>query len=357
MSSSPQQVLPPDIIHGVPQKLSPLQSSKFNFNSSSSTTFGPKTLNSSGFKINPSVITNSTNNAGDNRVRNNFVNNAAKPSNTSKRKTDFDDSFSYGINERLSEPQRKVHLNEEVMAQTLSELYISHPRPKVARRNIGTDVAEAMNLSSLEELESKFSHQAAISNTEEHFGPPLRQRKLPNRSKIPQLRVSLHQDIKNLRSPASVLPESILAKYRQSPRSGSTAVVLWKPPGGIFYPDIVSSTLRSGPGSNSGYTSPPVATRPRIRCYSEVTTTPSTPYSSNENLASAVLVSAPGTSHDMGSSPTSTLSPCAEAPELSTSFVGEFDEEIPIGVNIHRRNSAPEINESFPFNDDTSMEL
>ena len=86
-------------IVGVPQKLSPLQSSKFNFNSSSSTTFGPKTLNSSGFKINPSVITNSTNNAGDNRVRNNFVNNAAKPSNTSKRKTDFDDSFSYGLNE------------------------------------------------------------------------------------------------------------------------------------------------------------------------------------------------------------------------------------------------------------------
>ena len=42
---------------------------------------------------------------------------------------------------------------------------------------------------------------------------------------------------------------------------------------------------------------------------------------------------------------------------LCYKFVFQFDEEIPIGVNIHRRNSAPEINESFPFNDDTSMEL
>ena len=34
----------------------------------------------------------------------------------------------------VCEPQRKVHLNEELVAQTMSELYISHPRPKVARR-------------------------------------------------------------------------------------------------------------------------------------------------------------------------------------------------------------------------------
>ena len=77
----------------------------------------------------------------------------------------------------VCEPQRKVHLNEELVAQTMSELYISHPRPKVARRyaaltlhteldchlscfrNFGADVAEAINLSSLEDLETKFSHQ------------------------------------------------------------------------------------------------------------------------------------------------------------------------------------------------------
>ena len=76
----------------------------------------------------------------------------------------------------MCEPQRKVHLNEELVAQTMSELYISHPRPKVARRyaadnpeldchllsnfrNFGADVAEAINLSSLEDLETKFSHQ------------------------------------------------------------------------------------------------------------------------------------------------------------------------------------------------------
>ena len=35
----------------------------------------------------------------------------------------------------VCEPQRKVHLNEELVAQTMSELYISHPRPKVARRS------------------------------------------------------------------------------------------------------------------------------------------------------------------------------------------------------------------------------
>merc|ERR1719389_544451 len=111
----------------------------------------------------------------------------------SKRKTDFDDSFTiHETNERLSEPQRKVHLNEELVAQTMSELYISHPRPKVARRNFGADVAEAINLSSLEDLETKFSHQ----NLEDYTLPPQRTRKLPNRSKLPQLRVSLHQDLR-----------------------------------------------------------------------------------------------------------------------------------------------------------------
>ena len=80
----------------------------------------------------------------------------------------------------MSEPQRKVHLNEELVAQTMSQLYISHPRPKVARRgdrrvsdnveifieisrNFGSDVAETTNLSTLDDLEDKFSHQAAIT--------------------------------------------------------------------------------------------------------------------------------------------------------------------------------------------------
>ena len=107
------------------------------------------------FKINPSVLSRQSQHkpGGDSSPR-------SSPSSTnnrsmlSKRKTDFDDSFTtheaneYVLNyffqielfkfcsylRRLSEPQRKVHLNEELVAQTMSELYISHPRPKVARR-------------------------------------------------------------------------------------------------------------------------------------------------------------------------------------------------------------------------------
>ena len=105
--------------------------------------------------------------------------------------------------------------------------------------------------------------------------------------------------------------------------------------------------------------------RSRIRCYSEVT---STPYSSHENLSldtdmvrSSVSPLSPQSQH----SPTS-----AEAPELSA--IGEVrrmvvreelsdclqvEEDIPIGVNIQRRNSAPEISEPLPFVDECSMEL
>ena len=44
-------------------------------------------------------------------------------------------------------------------------------------------------------------------------------------------------------------------------RSGSsTAVVLWQPPGG-HVPDIISSALRSGPGTCHGYTTQPVTSR------------------------------------------------------------------------------------------------
>ena len=76
---------------------------------------------------------------------------------------------------KLSQPQRKVHLSDELVAQTMSELYISNPRPKIARRsdlnrifmedfngtvfrNLNNDVKEAINLSSLEDLETKFSN-------------------------------------------------------------------------------------------------------------------------------------------------------------------------------------------------------
>lgn len=268
----------------------------------------------------------------------------------SKRKTGLESSSELNM-DRGFEPQRKVHLNEEMVAQTMSNLYISHPRPKVARRNLSSDVAEAMNLNSLEDLEDKFSHQAAITNNsscEEYTLPPQRTRKLPNRVKVPQLRLSIHQELKSLRSSNNILPESIMSRYRPSPR---TAVVLWKPPTGCI-PDVISSALRSGPGSSSFNNSLPTTSRPRIRCYSEVT---STPYSSHENLCydtemPDISCGPPQpcclSSHQ--SSPTS-----AEAPELS--YNGEI--EVPLGVNLQRRNSAPEISEPLPFVDDGSMEL
>ena len=43
--------------------------------------------------------------------------------------------FLYSTNfSEMEEPQRKVHLTEDYVAQTMSELYISNPKPKVARR-------------------------------------------------------------------------------------------------------------------------------------------------------------------------------------------------------------------------------
>jgi len=265
----------------------------------------------------------------------------------SKRKTGLETNVDMNV-DRGFEPQRKVHLNEELVAQTMSNLYISHPRPKVARRNLSSDVAEAMNLNSLEDLEDKFSHQAAITNSscEDYVLPPQRTRKVPTRVKVPQLRLSIHQELKSLRSTNNILPESIMARYRPTPRTGSTAVVLWKPPSGSI-PDVISSAvLRSGPGSSFS-TSIPTSTRPRIRCYSEVT---STPYSSHENLCCE---------SDMPSSPLSPPHSClagsptsAEAPELYSAEI-----EVPPGVNLQRRNSAPEISEPLPFVDDGSMEL
>ena len=87
--------------------------------------------------------------------------------------------------------------------------------------------------------------------------------------------------------------------------------------------------------------------RSRIRCYSEVT---STPYSSHENLILDPDTARTSVSPQSQHSPTS-----AEAPELSS--IGEVGEDLPLGVNIQRRNSAPEISEPLPFVDESSMEL
>lgn len=273
-----------------------------------------------------------------------------------KRKSVQDSVSDMNIDSRgFDGPQRKMHLSDELVADTMADLYISHPRAKVARRKVNSDVAQAINLSNLEDLEDKFSSQAAINNDEFPL-PPQRSRKLPTRSKAPQLRLSIHQELKNLRSSNAILPESIMSRYRPSPRS--TAVVLWKPPpttsllnggmknppGGIV-PDVVSSALRNS--------------RQRTRCYSEVT---STPYSSHENLchdsdmpdiSERGSVPHPCSGHIPATTPPSG---CAEAPELShVNAPGEV--EVPPGVNLHRRNSAPEISEPLPFVDDGSMEL
>jgi len=220
---------------------------------------------------------------------------------------------------------------------TMADLYISHPRAKVARRNINSDVAHAMNLNCLEELEDKFSHQAAITNEEFHL-PPQRSRKIPTRSKAPQLRLSIHQELKNLRSTNAILPESIMSRYRPSPRS--TAVVLWKPPpsvslngvhsGGKSHtgcvPDVVTSALRSVPSCG----------RHRTRCYSEVT---STPYSSHENLSgdsdmpdisevcgSSGFPLGGGSCHHTSGLATTPPGGYAEAPELSHVHNGEVSD-------------------------------
>lgn len=279
------------------------------------------------FRIHPSPIPSSS---------------SAQP--PAKRKTALD-----GIDSSMevgAEPMRKMHLSEELVAQTMADLYISHPRPKVARRNVNSDVADAMNHASLEGLEDRFSHQAAINNLEEYQLPPQRTRKVPSRSRGPTLRLSIHQELKSMRTTNAILPESIMARYRPTPRTASTAVVLWRPPPpcGSLLPDLVSSALRTG--SNCG--------RHRTRCYSEVT---STPYSSHENLncSDSDMPDLSSCEVPLGpplpcsSSPVAT----AEAPELS---YGEHV-EVPQGVNLQRRNSAPEISEPTPFVDDGSMEL
>jgi hypothetical protein len=250
------------------------------------------------------------------------------PGASHKRKPIHED-MSFG-SDRMDElePHRKLHLTEDFVAQTMSELCISNPKPKVAKREFNRDVSEAINLDALSDLENKFSSQAI---NEEFSLPPLRNRKLPVRNRNPQLRLTLHQDLKSVRS-NNVLPDSIISRYRPSPRQGSTALVLWKPPGSII-PDLIPSSFKTNRG--------------RTRCFSEVT---STPYSSHENLMDS-------DSDMLGRSPVSNLSPIsAEAPELSSPSHSE-DDSSPFS-NRHRRNSAPEISEPLPFpDDDGSMEL
>jgi len=292
-SSSSEQRLPPDLIQGVPAQASPVHPPTFSFMPIGPAPPPPSYIppvrpvaNNADFTSikNFSNSSQYTNQGQNSDFMKKIRQNSTPPKSEHrriliKRKPGLETTSEINV-DRGFEPQRKVHLNEELVAQTMSNLYISHPRPKVARRNLGSDVAEAMNLNSLEDLEDKFSHQAAITNCDEYTLPPQRTRKLPNRTKVPQLRLNFHQELKSLRSTDNILPESILARYRPSPRAGSTAVVLWKPPSGCI-PDVISSALRSGPGSSSFTNSLPSSSRSRIRCYSEVT---STPYSSHENL-------------------------------------------------------------------------
>jgi len=240
------------------------------------------------------------------------------------------------------EPQRKLHLTDDYVAQTMSELYISTPVSKVAKRDLNRDVAEAINLDALQDLESKFSNQAL--NDEILLPQRIRRtRKIPSRQ--PQLRLTLHQDLKNVKS-GGVLPDSLISRYRPGTRTGnssSTALVLWKPPGG-FLPDLINQALRGGSG---------VVTRgSRTRCYSEVT---STPYSSHENLYTVEGEDMKMMLRDgMMTSRSSPLS--AEAPELSTTPQSE-DDIVP-SVGLQRRNSAPEISEPLQYMDDERcMEL
>lgn len=271
-----------------------------------------------------------------------------------KRKTN---DFGPSLLNHDCEPKTKVHLNEELVAQTMSELYISNPRPKVARRNLNCDVAEATNMTELLELEDKFTH-AAIAGIDSNIDlplPPQRSRKLPSRNnsgRNPQMRLSIHTDFKNFKTTSNIVPDSIMARYRPQTRDragGSTAVVLWRPPGGII-PDVISSALRSERGG-----------RGRQRTYSEVT---STPYSSHENLADTDMtevssIRAAGghllTSSHSSSGSHSPIS--AEAPELSHPINEDEEREGPIHIPLQRRNSAPEICEPLPFVDDGSMEL
>ena len=69
--------------------------------------------------------------------------------------------------------------------------------------------------------------------------------------------------------------------------------------------------------------------RPRIRCYSEVT---STPYSSHENLSTGMAAAGEAMAGHQESpgrlGPESPgHSPSAEAPELSAAFIGEVGQE------------------------------
>lgn len=339
-SHSPEQLRAPDIIQGSMGAATFIKPATFSFSpigpvsasSSYTAPVRPVAASASTFRILPSAPPSSQ----------------TRPGLLAKRKTTLDGPEPSMDME--SEPMRKVHLSEELVAQTMADLYISHPRPKVARRSVSNDVTDAMTLTNLEGLEDRFNHQAAINIQEDLPLPPQRSRKLPSRHRGPQLRLSMHQELKNMRTTNSILPDSIMARYRPGPRTASTAVVLWKPPppSGSFLPDLVSSALRNGP----------VCGRHRTRCYSEVT---STPYSSHENLCSdsdmpdlsEVLYPEAPLGPPLPCGATQCGSATAEAPELS---YGEAA-EVPPGVNLQRRNSAPEMSEPAHFVDDGSMEL
>ena len=161
-------------------------------------------------------------------------------------------------------------------------------------RNVNNDVAEAMNLSALEGLEERFSHQVSFAplhncflsftsiipigagsnkrNWRNAFAPPTVSKTAFK--KTPASTETLYpsgikvyhqvsgtkvireafstapacQELKSMRTPA-LLPDSIMARLRPSPRTGSTAVVLWKPPppSGSLLPDLVRPCFKKFP--------------------------------------------------------------------------------------------------------------
>jgi len=253
-------------------------------------------------------------------------------SRSQKRKPFNGDAFLEACHNQTGEPKKKVHLTDDYVAQTMSQLFISNPKPKVARRECNRDVTEAINLECLNDLEERFSNQAI--NEDMYNIPPLRSRKLPRRTRSPQLRLTLHQDLRTIKS-SNIIPESIISRYKPPTRQNSTALVLWKPPGGII-PDVITSTMKP--------------TRGRTRCFSEVT---NTPYSSKENLIdfeNCEMVIKSSVDNLASQSPIS-----AEAPELHSP--SQTEDGLALNVNLHRRNSAPEMSEPLPFLDDGSMEL
>ena len=86
--------------------------------------------------------------------------------------------------------------------------------------------------------------------------------------------------------------------------------MLWKPPPHSI-PDLITSAMKSGPGSTQCYQSSPAVSRSRTRTYSEVT---ATPHTSTENLSNIGLTQ-------------SSINRISEAPELALNGLEEVTKE------------------------------